>query len=465
MRRCPNLACPFRVQHGFAAEFRGDIERCRSCGGPLELATDNSESTVSLGALPWAELAGTTLVVAALIALARTPAPGASALDLGALALRPTIPALILAAALIELALRLVPRLRARAESKTTRERALALSWGLSLVLTVAWTLLGRGGALDHGAALTLLTAATGPALLLAGAALIDRRGLGHGTSLVIAAVLVDGLADAISVARDPQQTSALIGVVFIGALVWLGQPARARALGRRAHEGGTHEGSLGLGLDIPSTSLLPLWIAAALAIFIVEPNDTAAAELTALPAFTALIHQAPTATSATELSLAPSTDVLLLLAALALLGAAGAWLFTRPSLLLARWQRAFPRAAPAELEREAAALSRRALIRSELLLLALALAPLPLPMVLASVTLAAILLDLGAELRFRIEHPSLEREPLEDASLLGARSQAIALELAHTPAFVQAAHHRALWLGLGWWLPLRVFRSAAKES
>jgi hypothetical protein len=132
------------------------------------------------------------------------------------------------------------------------------------------------------------------------------------------------------------------------------------------------------------------------------------------------------------------------------------AWLFTRPPLLVERWRAAFPRAALDDLGHEARVLYRRGLVRSELLGLgAMLLIQQGLP-ALEVVVVAAILLDIGHELRRRLDEPEFVAVELH-VDLCGAESLALALRLQQRPAHLQGSQLRALLRLLGWWVPMRV--------
>ncbi|PRP97504.1 hypothetical protein ENSA5_33970 [Enhygromyxa salina] len=467
MQLCPSPACPFRVRHGFAAEFEDHVERCRSCDGPLEQAAAAVDNALAWPGL--ARLCVTAVLVAALAGFATLLVPGfqapdelrltlgsdlvdtlGGALSFGELSLRPALSWLVLGAILVEFIALAFPAGRALRDDPAGRRKlqVFALLLALGGLVFKGWmshrALVEFSPALfaiDVGvpsASLVILTHAAGLPLLLTLAFVNERWGLGHGISIALGALLVLELATALPANADlPRQlivTFALLGA----ALVLLGRPARATAHGRRPlGQDPTHAPELGLGLVIPTSGLV------AIHALYLGPLTISAVGQQLL---------APTLDPEGIAALTRWLHLALVLGLTALF----AWVFTRPQLLTQRWRRAFPRADPAILAREAQAIFRRGLLRSGLLTLAIVLLGREQLPALEVTILAAILLDLAHELRLRLREPELV--PLAtQLDVPGANALAAALALEHKPAVVQALHHRALYHLFGWWLPTRV--------
>ena len=443
MRRCPNPGCPFRVRHGFAAEFEDRVERCRSCDTPLSAASSEpSPAEPSAGA--WSGLAlrliptfGLIVLVASVAGL-RVPgfelggvsgalgASGDGVLDLAELTLTPALVSLAVASVLVELASHVYAGAR---QAVSHRARQL-LSLGLAVLGLAgggwlrhrAWAQAGLVDLPDLGLLLALHGA--GLVLLLGLVAANERWGVGHGISVLVAALIGHHVHE-LAVGEDEVLELSLVLVALVGGgLVWLSRPARSTAVGRTALAEGRAEG-LGLGLTVPSCGILPVlivsWTAIALA----------------------------------WLELGSSVSAHLQLILVTALGVVAAWTFTGPARLVSRWRAAFPRAADDQLEREAKRLFRRALTRSVLLVLVVALLEQhELPAL--AVTLAAVLLDLLRELDHRLAHADLLALPTQ-AGLTSSVALREALALEGRPSLLQGHHHRSLYRWLGWWIPLRL--------
>jgi hypothetical protein len=458
MRLCPNPACPFRVRHGFAAEFEDRVERCRSCDTELDTPAEAPDEPTS----PWralVRLGVSVALVAALVGFSSVAVPGfedatelahelGTSVGFAELCLWPAVRALILATILVELVAFVLPAgraLRTQPEGRQTLY-ALALVLALAGLLLGAWlhhrSLLDSAGleSLVPSLPMMLLTRSAGLPLVLGIASLNERWGLGHGISVVLAALVVDILVTTLPTHADVPHQLALLAVILAGALVWLSRPARAGATGRKPL---TEEGDreLGLGLTIPTSSVIPVLIPAVLLVVAFAPPP-----LSVLGVLVGVVG------GVNLEGVAPWLEVSVVVGFAAVL----AWAFTRPTLLLERWRRAFPRADPSALAHEAQATFRRGLLRSELLLVATWLLTREQLLALPVLVLAAIILDLGAELRLRLHEPELVALP-SHLDLPGAESLVLALRLQRRPALLQARHHRALYRALGWWLPTRV--------
>ncbi len=419
VRRCSNPGCPFRVRHGFAAEFIDDVELCRSCGKPLEAITVPEPPAASAMLDVLGRLGVTLGVGVALVLLGRAPVPGSELEPRASLAVAALWPALgaWLIARGVTSALPARPALR-------------VVVLPLALVLTVVAQLLGPwplADGLGDPARMALQLGAL--PLLVALVGLIDRWGVGSGLSTCLVALL---LVPLVGPRPDLPTLAMLIGLTFAAAAV-LAPAVRPTSQGRqpltRIDEGQARDGDLGLGLVTPTSGLLPLLVPLGLVALIDWLGvDSLAA------------------------TLEPHLGALGLLGTLGLtllLGAA----FTRPSRLVELWQRAFPRASKAELERVASGLFRRGLIRSALLLgVGTVLASEDLP-VLAAILLAAILLDWGHELRFRLDQAE---RGVELVALPGVgdlhetRALVQALALARVDSTIKGERSLALLAGLG---------------
>ena len=455
MKHCLAPACPFRVRHGFAAEFADHVEHCKSCATALSVVSDSepqAEGEAHLHvATRLAFSVGAMVAFGVLASLNFEVGSTTQSLGSGVLAL--SIAAVIVASGVVEgvcaLAIRadaLPERLRGLRTTTQGRARMRALSAVLAML---GLSLVGLFSARPLGLWQLLLLA--GPALWLGVAALIDRWGLGHGASLATAAVLGQQLVAAMIAAGTEWPTLAVEMIAMAGLVgVMLARPARSASLGRvwtpdrgsgAAEPPQIVDGDFGLGLTLPVTSLLPLhawiWLAP---LFALARPDAAFLDLR---------------------SLMP-------VIAIAALGAILAWAFARPSLLLTHWGRAFPAANPAVLEREARSLFGRALLRSELVLVALVLLPevpsLPsLPSLHGWMALvcSVVALDLGREVSARLDAGTdLVAVAIPGKSLIEAEALALAISLGNPTGarvIVQGGHHRSLWRAAGWWLPLRL--------
>ncbi|PRQ03237.1 hypothetical protein [Enhygromyxa salina] len=344
--------------------------------------------------------------------------------NFGQLSLEPALASLVAAAVVVELGALALPvgrPLRHTVDGRR-RLRTLALLLALLLLVVRALTFVRVTPELVPASQFAvILTRCVGLPLVLGLHAANRRWGLGHGISLAFLALLIRPLAVDTLAAEDPTQALIILLVMVVGAGVWLAHPARASALGRTSlSSDGAHPQDLGLGLAVPSGGVV-------------------AVELVGL---------APLLVGLTI-----PTNTTLELALVLALTAALAFAFTRPTLLVERWRRAFPRADPAALVRDAQALFRRALLRTELLMLAVVLlgqAQLP---ALTAVLLAAIALDLGHELRLRLREPDLVAISTH-LDVPGAQALALALALQTKPVALQGQHHRSLYHLFGWWLP-----------
>lgn len=452
MQRCPDPACPFRVRHGFAAQFEDHVERCRSCGGGLEPAPEEAgQEGAGFGGVGARRLAATAVLVAGLGAFTRVAAPGfelaaplelgAASLGLGQQSLEPALIWLVLAAILVELAALAWPGWRPQRRSEDGRQRLRAAAIVLALVglLVDGWqthaSLMELSspmlGAPAPQLGLVVATRCVGLPMILILAAINERWGLGHGLSIVVAGLAGARIFDALALADDRVQTLTIVLVTIGAAFVWLTQPARGQALGRTSvpSNTGAGEGGLGLGVTIPITGVVAL----------------------------ELLVRAPLVVDYELVERLGRQNYELILLTLAVVLSAGfAWLFCRPALLLARWRRAFPKARAEALAAEARAVFRRGLLRSELLVCGVWLLSRAQFPAFEALVLAAILADLGSELRLRMGEGELVALPTQ-LDVPGAAALALALELRRKPARIQALHHRALYHLFGWWLPTRV--------
>jgi hypothetical protein len=369
-----------------------------------------------------------TLVLATALAVfahvsVSIPGLEADIVDFGRLTLLPALGWLIAAAILVELTALTFPAGRALRQTSDGRRRLRLFALVLAQLLLVQQALFNPvTPQLAAAPQLALiLTRCVGLPLLLGLAAANHRWGLGEGISIAAGALLLEPLINDARTAEAPTQ-ALIILVVTIAVAVWLAHPARPAALGRTPlTRDDPHPRDLGLGLTIPSGGVIAL-------------------ELLALA------------------SLVPSREInnTLELALVLTLTAALAFAFTRPKLLIKHWRRAFPLANPAALAHDAQAIFRRALLRTELLLLAAVLLTQALIPALTTIILAAIALDLRAELRLRLHEPNLVALPTH-LDVPGAQALALALDLQAKPAALRAQHHRSLYHLFGWWLPTHI--------
>jgi hypothetical protein len=443
MRRCPNLGCPFRIRHGFAAEFEDRVARCPRCDAELTALTEpQAEPGSSAVIAPALGRGAVSLVLLlGLLAFARVPVPGYADLatlpfdiSFAAASLKGALAAWIVASIAVELVALLLPH--SLRHSLAGREKLRATSMVLALIGLAwgAWLIHGRVHAFADpfmsvelpGLGRMILTSAAGLAVILGLAAVNERWGLGNGISLIVGALVLHSLT--ITPTDDPIAKHALTVLLIGGLAIWLSRPARAGVVGRAPGS----DTDLGLGLTVPSCSLVPLFV---------------------LPVVPLLMHilglPARLPNTYAPVILALSLVVVVALAV------ALAWWFTRPRLLVALWRRAFPRADEAALEQAAQTLFRRALTRSVLLVVALVLLGREGLAAIEAAVLAALLVDFSAEFRFR-QHPDLValEFPGDGPS---AEALAYALRLEDRPVLVQGLGHRALYHLFGTWLPLRL--------
>lgn len=436
MQRCQNPACPFRLRHGFGAEFEDRVARCRSCGGELEperaSPAPNPRPPASHAL---ARLGMTLALVAALVGLGQQRV-STYELDIIDSCLVPALRWLIGAGLAVELGARAWARGRPLA-SRRARTRLMLLI-AIAGLVTEAW-IAGQGH--DPSAIPEALARLAGLPVLLGLAAIDERWGLGQGVGVVLGAVMLDALLDTLVHARDPSALAelglggrlAIIALMIGGALALTSHPVRAGASGRtprpptddRDDDAGPRE--LGLGLTTPSAGIVALLIV--LATLALLPRTL----ITPTPAIQ-----------------------MLMLAVLLGLTAAFAWASSRPEALLARWRRAFPRADPAALTREAELLFRRGLIRSELLAVLLVLLVREGFPAIEALVLTAIILDLGHELRARVREGELVAVETE-LDVPGTDALALALALEQRPALVQGRQLRALLQVFAPWLRSRL--------
>ncbi|KIG15476.1 hypothetical protein DB30_05499 [Enhygromyxa salina] len=436
--RCPSRACPFRLRHGFAAEFAQPKDKCPSCGGPVEQGQDHQPAAPRPSAWPTLARLGVTLALGAAFAgfaAVNVSIPGIAQLevDFGDLSLQPALDLLLAAAVFVELGALALPAGRTLRHTPDGRRRLRRLALLLALLLLAVGALVSMRATPELAPAsqfAVILTRCVGLPLVLGLAAANRRWGLGHGISIAFGALLIQPLAEHVLAADDPTRALVILLVLLVGAGVWLAHPARPSALGRTPlsprspqSSGAPQPRDLGLGLMIPSGGVIAVGLVT----------------LTPL-----LIGVTVPSNSTLELAL-----VLALTAALA-------FVFTRPKLLVQRWRSAFPLADPAALERDARALFRRALLRTELLVGAIVLlGQAQLPM-LSVVIAVAIALDVGHELRLRLREPDLVAIQTH-LDVPGAQALALALELLGKPVGLRGQHHRSLYHLLGWWIPTQI--------
>jgi len=466
MRRCPNPGCSFAVRHGFAAEVNDSVERCPSCDTPVTAPEPEAAPRSAVSGALLGRLAVFASLLVALLGFARLPIPGYQALaqlgldtSFAALGLAPALVWLIGATVLIELGALLIRPARALRSSVAGRARLRGLAILLALAgLGVQAYLLHRGLARapimlePPGLLRIVLTMAASLPVLLAVAAANDRWGLGHGVSLVVGGLVLHRLLTGPTLAADPSAALLLLALV-VGLAIWLAMPSRATASGRKSSDGRPSE--LGLGLTIPSCGLIPALLVALI------PMVRARLQTPADPGL-ALVHGAGLG----PLSVGPSSllSPIVELSVIVTLALAFAWLFTRPSLLVDRWRQAFPAAQLSALEREANGLFRRTALRSALLLTVLQLLVHQQLPGYGLAILAALLVDFASELRARSRDGELVAVELP-SDLVGAEALAAALRIEQRPALIQGSHHRALYHGLGPWLPLRVLVGEADRG
>jgi hypothetical protein len=253
VRRCPDPDCRHRIEHGRAAEYQDDVERCPECGARL---TDEEPTPQVVERRPvprrlWLRLLVTIGVPLGILPLERVTVPGTdpdliagfvawggdpaqlSVLGLG------LVP-ILAAYTLVEIVALLVPRWRwMRVSGPYGRRRlelavaivaaVLALAQGSSVALwlgsrvSVPITNLGLVGQL----AITV-TLAAGTMLLWLAARVIGRHGLGNGFSVLLAALTLPAVLHALyemwmSYRFDAlAPASLLLSLAAQGALVWL---------------------------------------------------------------------------------------------------------------------------------------------------------------------------------------------------------------------------------------------------
>ena len=447
MWQCPNRACPFQLRHGFAAEYRVQVERCRSCDAPLEpLAPSPGGASARARTLrAFARLGVTLLIGVGLAAFANLDVPGLDAgspldpfgepagsqITFADLSLAPALAWLISGAVLVELGALALPAARPWRHRVAGRRKLHAYALMIAML-----GLIVQSGMATGLQPVPLLSRVAGLPLLLGLAAANHRWGLGHGLSVVVVALLGHALTLSILASPAPLDPLLTLLAMIMGFAIWLARPARASARARSPLTRDDNQArELGLGLSIPSCGLVPF-----------ELYGVLLALLYLSPAGVELLGGG--------LWLKP----VLVLG----FGALFAFAFTRPALLVERWTRAFPRADEAALASEAKAVFRRGLVHSELLLVVmLALMQTQLP-VTEAVIVAAILLDLEPELRLRLREGELVALPTH-LDLPAAEALALALRLEGTPAGLQGQHHRSLSRLFGWWLPTQVLVPPAK--
>jgi preprotein translocase subunit SecY len=446
VKHCPNTDCPDRGARGRPAEYRDDVVACASCGTLLvrgEAAAKSRETR------PFARLGVSIAVPIGVLLAGRIPLPGVDVpafysgpaggssvgiLDLG---LAPLLAAFLL----VELSALVVPALRRR-RLRGPGGRPLLRRLSLILALLLAGVqAFGMATFLESMEVvaepgwgfrlLTILTRTAATAALFALTEVIDRWGLGNGFSVLILASTLPELwlagADvqrAAGAGLLPLASVLLLLVVlgsFAAATLMILVPRKRRGRGQPLEP----EKLEPFTIRLPACGALPIG---------------APAWVFALPAQLAAFLPAPDSPGRTALGLVLGAAAALLFA----------WLFNRPTRVMAIWQRVRGESLAGSL---AVAKLREAMFKSVIFILAVIVGSallaasvhgVDLPSGLAVAIDTAILLDLVREWRARGDRPDLVPVwPVQRVYAVDAARHA--LERAGIEVFPRGLHHRTM--------------------
>jgi len=283
-------------------------------------------------------------------------------------------------------------------------------------------------------------TIVTGAMIAVGLARLLDARGIGCGFSVLLAAFAgekaVEDLAKFLAEHPTDQDVLQSLATPLLAIVGLAGATAWSRRLSGEPRQP---------TLPAPTSSVLPL---------------TSAAFLVGIgPQLTIFGIMLPNALQLGDKLAAQA-------ALLAVLTAAGAWLFSRPTLVAPIWRRAF--------DQEAVDLAGRTFRRGLLLSLVylgvlgaafMAIARTRVVLdALVLLTILCVVLDVATEWRFRREHGAVVRVWPEHR--LYAVGPALArLEVAGIPAFARALRHRTLLAFVGPYVPVELLVPAPRAA
>lgn len=450
---CPNPQCSFALKHGHPAEYRETFTTCSDCGAALVQAASvapPAKAAPAVGA-PFGPVGLTLAVAAAIVAISFVRIVNLEG-ESGFLAafnqptwMAPTTIGLapFLSGFVVVEVIALIPALNRRRVGNFAQRKPLRLAaWitgGVFLIIQSVSLFLWLRSArnmvpildLPPAAAIGMIALTT---LLLFGAtALIERRGIGNGFAVVLAA---GSAGDLYTVAANAYrglltETLTLVGLlIMFGVFIAIG--FAAVKLTSPPHSGTGKPG----WAPIPASTVQPVSMAPALMSLPLSIGLGFAADLQR----SALLYNGLTATLAAALAL--------------LLG----YLFFRPEQVAKMWKLWHPETDAGPRREWASRQLPRVLALAALTCIALAIGPalisnllnVPISGVLSITVLSAIVADVVEEARARHQlGPLVAIRPL--SRLTEVEPALSALTAANIPAFPRAGHYRVL---LGFFAP-----------